>query len=139
MVTKASTKAKAPAPADPREQYWRDLQLLESRRDGLRAELARVEAELEKRTAEFVAMLPASTKEPPPPPPPASNGDAGETFTSRVLAAVTRDMGALDVIQKLGLKPEDRRRVYDVLKKEAARPRGRIERTVTGCFEPRSP
>jgi hypothetical protein len=128
----AKTKEAKDAPAAP---LWQRIRDLEGRRDGLIRQLDGVEAEL----LALAGELAATVRNPGPPVAPPAPGRKANTFTARVLAAVTEELGAPDVIRKLGLKTRDRRRVYDVLKKEAGREGGTIRRTTMGAFEPRTP
>jgi Tfp pilus assembly protein FimV len=57
--------------------------------------------------------------------------------TEQVLAAITEEMTAADVIKKLGWPKSQRRPVYDIMKKEGYKKNGRIVATTMGAFEPR--
>ena len=132
-----ATKGAEITPTDPREQYWRDLRLLESRRDRLRADLARVEAELERRTAEFVAMLPAARRVAESAAPPVPAAPAGATFTARVLALFDDhpELKARDVVLNLGLPvtEDNMDRAKRTLKK--LHDSNRIKRSEPGLYE----
>lgn len=95
----------------------------------LRADLLVAEEEL--RNAVNGKMVRSQVPKPP------DTSAVSTTFTEQVLRAVTAEVTAVDIVKKLGLTTKDRRRVYDVLKKEAKKKKGRVRKTTMGGFEPR--
>ena len=99
----------------------------------LREELAQAEAELAH------VSNATTTRGSPPPPPRAkkskANGKVGPSFTDQVLKHVTGTRTAESIVTSMGLRPTDRRRVYDVLKKAAIN--RRIRKLGAGRFGPK--
>lgn len=101
----------------------------------LRTELAEAEMQLSKAVRSAVPpVTPRKSAVAPRPQTSAANGKSG-TFTDQVLGSVTaaKTTAAL-IVARLGLKASDRKRVYDVLKKEAKRSGGRIKKVGEGEF-----